>query len=136
MMTPVLASKPSISTSSLADSRAAAVTTAWIDCSKSVSVIFPKVGIKFPARPIRSSARRISGAKTTGMEKSRAGTELRTSHEKAGRSTKLVNRMRETTINMTPRNKTIAWVSRSHDRRAKKINVTSKMSMTLSQLSR
>jgi hypothetical protein len=44
--------------------------------------------------------------------------------------------MRETTINMTPRNKTIAWVSRSHDRRAKKINVTSKMSMTLSQLSR
>ena len=58
-----------------------------------------------PARPIRSSARRISGAKITGMASSMAGTEFRTSHENAGRSTRLVTRISTTTIRITPRSK-------------------------------
>ena len=69
--------------------------------------------IRVPARPIRSSARRISGAKITGTASNNAGNEFCTSHENAGRFTRLVIRTSTTTIRITPRNKTMACVPRS-----------------------
>ena len=48
--------------------------------------------VTVPARPSRSRARRISGAKMTGMASSNAGRILWISQEKAGSSTRVVSK--------------------------------------------
>jgi len=65
-----------------------------------------------------------------------AGREFRANHEKAGKSTKLVNKTVATTRRIIPRSNAIACVSRSEYNNPKKIRVTSVISITLNQLMR
>jgi hypothetical protein len=89
-----------------------------------------------PARPNPSRARRISGAKTIGTDRSKAGKVVFTSQENAGSTFKLVNRPNNASTSRTPRSKVIAWVSRSQSKMTKKTSVTKDKSITLSQFKR
>ncbi len=94
-------------------------------------------GVKsVPARPRRSRARRISGAKMTGMAKSRAGRAVRISQEKAESSSKVVSKVIANTSTIMPLKSTTAWLPRTRLKSKKKMAATSKMSSRLSRLSR
>ena len=96
--------------------REAAVTTArMVACTANMaaSVWRKNNDEPDPARPIRSSARRISGAKMTGIAINIVGRAVLINQEKAGRSTRLVRRLSKITNKITPRRITIAWVSRT-----------------------
>ena len=118
------------------DNRAEALTMARIAAWISRSSLWLLARTKVPARPILSSARRISGANMTGIANKRAGSVVLTSQEKAGRSTRAVNSARSTIREMAPRKSTIAWVSRRRYSKLKNTSVTKRISMTLSKLMR
>ena len=120
-----------------ADKRAVALSTASMTALSWVSLALVSLkGKIMPARPIRSRVRRISGAKITGIARSRAGRVVLTSQEKAGKFSKLVRNTMKTTRKIMPRRSVMACVSRRMYSNAKNISVTNRISITLSQFNR
>ena len=113
------------------DRRTAAVVSASMTGWSSASRVLKLSTV--PARPRRSSARRISGAKMTGMAMSSAGRVLRSSQEKARSSQEGGQQDGGTTRKMMPRSSTTACVPRTRASRPNMTTATSRMSRRLSQ---